>query len=58
MHLLQSMKGSFRLMSLCRWFFLALFEFVQSLLLGLRHGDVVLPLNCDPSIKLSGMVAI
>ena len=29
---------------------------VQSVLLGLRHGDVCLPLIANPSIKLSGMV--
>lgn len=37
------------------WFFYAPVV-VQSLLLGLRHGDVCLPLIANPSIKLSGMV--
>ncbi|ETI62328.1 ATP-grasp domain-containing protein [Marinomonas profundimaris] len=37
------------------WFFYAPVV-VQSLLLGLRHGDVCLPLMANPSIKLSGMV--
>jgi len=37
------------------WFFYAP-VIVQSLLLGLRHGDVCLPLIANPSIKLSGMV--
>lgn len=37
------------------WFFYAPVV-VQSLLLGLRYGDVCLPLVANPSIKLSGMV--
>ncbi|QUX95069.1 D-alanine--D-alanine ligase [Marinomonas sp. CT5] len=37
------------------WFFYAPVV-AQSLLLGLRHGDVCLPLIANPSIKLSGMV--
>ncbi|UTW00776.1 D-alanine--D-alanine ligase [Marinomonas rhizomae] len=37
------------------WFFYAPVV-VQSLLLGVRHGDVCLPLIANPSIKLSGMV--
>ncbi|RCX03501.1 D-alanine--D-alanine ligase [Marinomonas foliarum] len=37
------------------WFFYAPVV-VQSLFLGLRHGDVCLPLIANPSIKLSGMV--
>jgi hypothetical protein len=37
------------------WFFYAPVV-AQSVLLGLRHGDVCLPLIANPSIKLSGMV--
>ncbi|MCW8356194.1 D-alanine--D-alanine ligase [Marinomonas pontica] len=37
------------------WFFYAPVV-IQSLALGLRHGDLCLPLIANPSIKLSGMV--